>query len=97
MSFLGLDGKTFLVVGIANKKSVAWAVAKLLEEEGARVMYSVRSDKRKEELGALLKDRKVFVCDFEFENQIKELGKALKAELGDLKLDGILHLSLIHI
>ena len=65
MSFLGVDGKTFLVVGIANKKSVAWAVAKLLQEEGAHVIYSVRSEKRKEELGELLTNQKVFVCDFE--------------------------------
>ena len=39
MSFLGFKGKTFLVVGIANRKSVAWSVAKLLEEEGANIIY----------------------------------------------------------
>ena len=42
MSFLDLKGKTFLVVGVANRKSVAFSVAKLLEEEGARIIYSVR-------------------------------------------------------
>ncbi|MDA8774231.1 SDR family oxidoreductase [Opitutales bacterium] len=91
MSFLGLDGKTFLVVGIANKKSVAWAVAKLLQEEGANVIYSVRSEKRKGELGELLTNQKVFVCDFENEKQVEELGYSLKSELGEVKLDGILH------
>ena len=70
MSFLGLDGKTFLVVGVANRKSVAWAVAKLLEVEGANIIYSVRSEKRKQELEKLLTDRKILVCDFEFEDQI---------------------------
>ena len=30
MSFLGLTGKTYLVLGVANKKSVAWHVAKTL-------------------------------------------------------------------
>ena len=35
-------------MGVANKKSVAWHIAKILEEEGAKVLYSVRSvDKKK--------------------------------------------------
>ena len=33
--FLQLGGKTFLVFGVANRKSVAWSVAKSLEEQGA--------------------------------------------------------------
>ncbi|MBT3668375.1 MAG: SDR family oxidoreductase [Opitutae bacterium] len=91
MSFLGLDGKTFLIVGIANRKSVAWAVAKLLEEEGANIIYSVRSDKRKQELEKLLTGKKILVCDFEYEDQIEQLGKSLETELNGDKLDGILH------
>ena len=40
MSFLGLEKKTFLVFGVANRRSVAWAVGKSLEDEGALVVYS---------------------------------------------------------
>ena len=40
MSFLGLTGKTYLVLGVANKKSVAWHVAQTLEAEGARAVSS---------------------------------------------------------
>ena len=40
--FLQLSGKTVLVFGVANRKSVAWFVAKSLEEQGAKVVYSVR-------------------------------------------------------
>ena len=54
MSFLELKGKTFLVTGVANRKSVAWSVSQTLEDEGAKVIYSVRSEKRKEELCKLL-------------------------------------------
>ena len=63
MSFLALDGKTILVFGVANRRSVAWAVGRTLEEAGARVLYSVRSAERKESLAPLLGDRAVFVCD----------------------------------
>ena len=47
MSFLNLENKNILVTGVANKKSVAWYIAKTLEEEGANVIYSVRSEDRK--------------------------------------------------
>jgi len=91
VSFLQLSGKKFLVVGVANRKSVAWAVAKLLEEEGASVLYCVRSEKRKGELeGILPGKRQVFVCDFEKEAEIVKLGESLSGD-DSLRLDGILH------
>ena len=91
MSFLGLKDKTFLVVGVANRKSVAWSVAKLLQEEGAKILYCVRSKKRKTELQSLLSsDETIFTCDFENESEIIALQKAL-SEVQNLKLDGLLH------
>ena len=91
MSFLGINGKTFLVVGVANRKSVAWSVAELLENEGAKVIYSVRSESRKKELEKALKGKAVLVCDFEYEDQIEALGASIKAELNGDVLDGVLH------
>ena len=91
MSFLGLKDKTFLVVGVANRKSVAWSVAKLLQEEGAKILYCVRSQKRKTELQSLLSSNEtIFTCDFENESETIALQKAL-SEVQNLKLDGLLH------
>ena len=90
MSFLDLKGKAFLVAGFANRKSVAWAVAQTLEEEGAKVLYSVRSEKRKEELLTLLGQRNVFICDVENEKQIASLGDSIATQL-DEPIHGILH------
>ncbi len=91
MSFLNLSGKTFLVVGFANKKSIAWSVSRLLVEEGARVIYSVRNDRRKEELESLLNDEStVLTCDFEQQEEIERLGETLSSELNG-ELHGILH------
>ena len=73
MSFLNLENKNFLVTGVANKKSVAWYIAKTLEEEGANVIYSVRSEDRKKSLEKLLGDKTVFVCDVEKEEQVEHL------------------------
>ena len=73
MDFLGLSGKTVLVLGVANKKSLAWHVAGTLEEVGAKVVYVVRSEERQQSLAKLLADREVHVCDVEFEEQIARL------------------------
>ncbi len=43
MDFLQLAGKSILVFGVANRKSVAFHIGRLLEEAGARVVYVVRS------------------------------------------------------
>ena len=73
MSFLHLEGKTFLITGLANKKSVAWAVAQTLRAEGARLVYSVRSEARKASTAALVGDAPCFVCDFEKDGDIARL------------------------
>ena len=46
MDFLGITGKTFLLFGVANRKSIAWYVGQTLEQCGATVLYSVRSEQR---------------------------------------------------
>ena len=48
-------------MGVANKKSIAWAIAQSLEQSNAHVIYSVRSEKRLESLKELLKNREVYV------------------------------------
>ena len=89
MSFLDLEEKRFLVMGVANRKSVAWAVTQSLEAEGAKVIQSVRSEKRLESLQKLLGDRDAYVCDVEFPDQIGQLAKAVGQAHGPL--DGIVH------
>ncbi len=77
MSFLNLSDKVFLVIGVANKRSVAYQVARLLEDEGASVVYSVRSEQRKATLAKLLAGREVHVCDVESDQQIHDLAEAV--------------------
>ena len=88
--FLQLAGKTYLVAGVANKRSVAWFVGRTLEEEGATVVYSVRSEERKKSLDALLGGRTVLVCDVEEEGACARLAAAL-ASAGLAPLHGVVH------
>jgi len=84
--FLQLAGKTIAVLGVANRKSVAYHIGRTLEEAGARVVYIVRSPERKESLRKLLLDRPVHVCDVEAPDQIErlaaEIGSAYPAVAG---------------
>ena len=71
--FLQLDGKRVLVFGVANRKSVAWHIGRVLVEAGAEVVYVVRSEERRAQVQPLVGDAAIFVCDVEFEDQIERL------------------------
>lgn len=88
--FLQLSGKTFLVQGVANKKSVAWFIARTLEEQGARVVYAVRSEARKKSLEAQLAGKPVFICDAEQEGACDRLAAEVAAA-GFAPLHGLVH------
>ncbi|MCO6044507.1 SDR family oxidoreductase [Aeoliella sp. ICT_H6.2] len=93
--FLQLAGKTVLVAGVANRKSVAWHIARLLTEADCRVLYSVRSPERREQVAKLVSNISggnpddVLVCDVEHEDQIERLADevASRCEV----LDGFVH------
>jgi enoyl-[acyl-carrier protein] reductase I len=75
--FLGLVGRTVVVQGVANRKSVAWHVARVLSEAGAKVVYVVRSDERRDQLAKLVPGADILVCDVAFPEQIEALGTTL--------------------
>ena len=89
MSFLNLEGKRILVMGLANRKSVAWAITRALEAEGAEVIHSVRSRERLDGLRKLLGDRTAYVCDVEYPDQIAALAGDAGGAHGPF--DGIVH------
>jgi enoyl-[acyl-carrier protein] reductase I len=76
-------------MGVANRKSVAWHVGRVLEEAGAKVIYVVRSPQRREAAVKLLQEREIYVCDVEFEDQIVLLRDELAAR--GQKLHGLVH------
>ena len=89
MSFLNLENKNILVTGVANKKSVAFHIGKTLQKEGANVLYSVRTEKRKKQVEKLLAPSPIYVCDVESEDEIKILQKSVSNEI-DI-LHGLVH------
>ena len=91
--FLQLDGKAILVMGVANRKSVAFHTAKVLTDAGANVLHAVRGEEQREAVRKLVGEAPVFVCDVEREDEIGRLAEKIGRELErrDAKLDGLLH------
>jgi enoyl-[acyl-carrier protein] reductase I len=77
--FLQLADRRVLIFGVANRKSVAYHVGQALREAGADVVYVVRSAERKGQVGKLLGDAPVYVCDVERQTEIDALAAQLAA------------------
>lgn len=94
MSFLQIKDKYFVVFGLANKKSIACAIARTLLGEGALVLLVVRSEARRKTARELFPDSPVFICDVEEEDNIirvrDEIAREVKAEQGG-RLQGLVH------
>jgi enoyl-[acyl-carrier protein] reductase I len=87
-----LDGKTGVVFGVANKRSLAWAIARRAAEEGARIALTYQGERLEEnarELSASLKDPIVLPCDVTKDEDIEAVFARLREETGGL--DFVVH------
>lgn len=87
--FLQLAGKRLLVMGVANKKSVAWHISRVLADAGAEVIYAVRSEERRAQVQPLVGDASVLVCDVEHQEQIDQLADAVAQQCDTIH--GLVH------
>lgn len=79
MDFLQLEGKRILILGVANRKSVAWHIAKTLTEAGAQCVYVVQNEAVREAQARLLGEADVYLCDVEQPDEITRLREELAA------------------
>jgi enoyl-[acyl-carrier protein] reductase I len=87
-----LDGKKGLIIGVANKHSIAWAIAQASAREGAQLFFSYQNDRLREnvlELIAGLPESEAMVCDVGDDGQIDALVKRVEAKFG--RLDFVVH------
>jgi enoyl-[acyl-carrier protein] reductase I len=87
-----LAGKHGLILGIANKRSIAWAIAQAAEREGARLAVTYQGERLEEnvrELAASLKDPLVLPCDVCNDRELDELVDPLQKAFGGL--DFVVH------
>src|SRR5688500_6503808 len=82
-----LSGKLGLVVGVANKRSISWAIAQALAKSGVRLALTypnARLEENVRELAATLDAPLILPCDVASDEQIAELGRSLDKEFGGL-------------
>lgn len=87
-----LKDKKILIMGIRNKWSIAWGAAMAASKEGAQVIFTCSSMEKEDKVKNLISEipgAKVYVCDVDKDEYIKEALEKVKADNG--KIDGILH------
>jgi enoyl-[acyl-carrier protein] reductase I len=82
-----LAGKTGLIVGVANKRSIAWAIAKAASAAGARLAVTYQGERLEEnvrELAADLANPLILPCDVTDDAQITAVFEQIDKEFGGL-------------
>ena len=79
-----LEGKTALILGVANKWSLAYAIAQAFRREGAALLLTYQGERLKssaEELGSEVGAAKVFECDVTKDEHLDRLKEAVRRDL----------------
>ncbi len=87
-----LQGRTAVVFGVANKRSIAWAIAQQMQQAGAQLAITYQNERLKQEadeLIAALPNSQAFQCDVSRDEEIAQLFEQLRERYG--KLDALVH------
>ncbi len=87
MYAIDLSGKKGIVFGVANERSIAWAIASILGQAGARLALTYQGDRLKERVSRLadsLDSALVLPCDATDDDQIAEVFRQAKESFGDI-------------
>jgi enoyl-[acyl-carrier protein] reductase I len=88
----GLQGRNVVVFGVANKRSIAWAIAQQMQAAGAQLAVTYQNERLKQEaedMIAALPNAHAFQCDVSRDEEIDQLFEQLKQRYG--KLDALVH------
>jgi enoyl-[acyl-carrier protein] reductase I len=87
-----LEGKTGVVFGVANRRSIAWAIAQALSREGMRLAFTYQGERLKESVEALTTTIPGSInlpCDVTNDAEVEAVYAAVERDFG--KLDAVLH------
>ena len=83
-----LQGKKGLIVGVANKRSIAWAIAQAAHREGAQLAFTYQGERLKESVGELAAglggNPPLFECDVTNDAQMDQVFAGIKSSWGSL-------------
>ena len=90
---ISLEGKLGIVFGVANRRSIAWAIAQAWHEAGAKLAFTYQGERLKENVeelaGTFGSDVLLMPCDVTRDEEIKAVFERVGQEFG--RLDLLLH------
>lgn len=87
-----LQGKNIVIMGVANERSIAWAIAQSLASQGARLIFTYESERVEERVRKLadtIPNSLTLLCNVASDEDIEGLAHRLKEEVG--VLHGLAH------
>ncbi len=85
-----LEGKTGVVFGVANKRSIAWAIAQAWAAAGAKLIFNYQGERLKDNVEELVAefgaDTPLYPCDVTKDEEIKEFFQKTKEHFGTIDL-----------
>jgi enoyl-[acyl-carrier protein] reductase I len=87
------EGKRGLILGVANKRSIAWAIAKVLSDGGAKLAFTYQGDrieKSVRDLASTVDSRLVTECDVRSDEDVARVFSAVGEAFGG-ELDILVH------
>ena len=87
-----LDGKTGIVLGVANKRSIAWAIAQALAGAGMKLAFTYQGERLKEnveELAGTLPGSPLYSCDVGVDAEVAAVFANVERDFG--RLDTVVH------
>jgi len=92
MRTIDLSGRNALILGVANQRSLGWAIAEALGQAGCRLAFTYQGERLKDnvtDLAAKYPDAPVLPCDVTRDDELDTLMAAVRAEMG--RLDVLVH------
>lgn len=85
-----LTGKKILIMGVANKRSIAWGCSQVMEQQGATLIYTYQNERMKKSISKLVDDnQRLIECDVSTDENIETAFNEIEKRFG--KIDGIVH------
>jgi enoyl-[acyl-carrier protein] reductase I len=88
-----MDGKVVVIFGVANKRSIAWGITRVLVEAGAKVALNYQNDRMKDSVEKLVEELPtrpwMAACDVTREDELAAFFTGIQQEFG--QIDGLVH------
>ena len=93
MISVNFEGRSGIVLGVANKRSLAWAIAQQMHQAGASLCFTYQNERLRAKMEPLVEGiggAPMFELDVSDDAQIDQVFAAAAAELGG-RLDFLVH------